>query len=408
MTIMFDAKKIRKDFPMFRRKARTPFVYLDSAASSQTPESVLKAMDAFYRECRANVHRGMYPASAEATDRFEAARLQVARFLNAAPEEVIFTRGATEALNLLAYAISKRLGPGDEVVLSIMEHHSNLVPWQQLAKQRGFAVRFIGLTPDSTLDLEQAKALIGPKTRVVSAMHVSNALGTVLPVRELAALAHKNGALMIVDAAQSLAHRPVDVKELGCDFLAFSGHKMFGPTGIGALYGRRAELEKLDPFMYGGDMILEVSKEDAVWNDLPWKFEAGTPNIAGAIGLGAAAEYAAALGPKRVAAHEKALVDYAMKKIGAVTGCRVFGPPAGVERGGVVSFAVGDIHPHDLTNILASAGVCVRGGHHCAMPLMRELGLPGTTRASFSAYNDRSDVDALVEAIWKAKKIFDV
>ncbi len=393
---------------MFRRRARKPFIYLDSAASAQTPDAVLRVMDAFYRECRANVHRGMYPASAEATDRYEAARAQVARFINAETEEVVFTRGATEALNLLAYTLSRRLGPGDEVVLSIMEHHSNLVPWQQLAKQRGFAVKFIGLKDDVTLDLEQARRLIGPATKVVSVMHVSNALGTVLPVQELAALAHRNGALMIVDAAQSLAHRPVDVRDLDCDFLAFSGHKMFGPTGIGALYGRRAELEKLEPFLYGGDMILEVTKENAVWNDLPWKFEAGTPNIAGAIGLGAAAEYAAAIGPKVIAAHERSLVGYAMRKIAAVPGVRVFGPPAGVERGGVISFSVGDIHPHDLTNILAGEGVCVRGGHHCAMPLMRELALPGTTRASFSAYNDKADVDALVAAIRKAKSIFDV
>ena len=403
-----DTKKVRRDFPMLAAKGRKPFFYLDSAASSQTPASVLKAMDGFYRKYRANVHRGMYPASETTTAAYEDGRRRVAELVNAAPDEIVLTRGATEGLNLLAYTLSTRLGPGDEVVLTVMEHHSNLVPWQQLAKVRGFAVKFIGLTPEMTLDLEAAKKLIGPKTKVVSAMHISNALGTVVPVKELAALAHRHGAVFIVDGAQSVGHRPVDVKDLDCDFLAWSGHKMFGPTGIGALYGKREMLRGLPPFLYGGDMILEVSLEDSVWNDLPWKFEAGTPNIAGGIGLGAAADYVRGLGLEAIAAHEREMTRYALAKVSAIPGIRVFGPPAGTDRGGVVSFALGDVHPHDMSTILASQGICVRGGHHCAMPLMRLLGVNGTTRASLSAYTDKADIDALVAAIKQAAKIFKV
>jgi cysteine desulfurase / selenocysteine lyase len=401
-----DPKKTRRDFPMFAGQAGKHFVFLDSAASSQTPAQVLRAMDGFYKRCRANVHRGMYAASEQATEKYEAARRRVAEFIGAAPQEVIFTRGATESLNLLAYTLSKRLKAGDEVVLTVMEHHSNLVPWQQLAKKQGFSLKFIGLTPAMTLDMDEARRLITPATKVVAATHVSNAIGTVIPVKELAALAHARGAVMIVDAAQSAGHRPLNVSELDCDFLAFSGHKMLGPTGVGVLYGRRRLLEGLEPFLYGGDMILEVSLEDSVWNELPWKFEAGTPNIAGVIGLGAAVDYLDSLGLGAAREHERLLTAYALEKISAVKKAVVYGPPAGVDRGGVVSFTVGDIHPHDLSTILAEQGVCVRGGHHCAMPLMRYLKINGTTRASFSVYTTRQDIDALCRAIEKAKKIF--
>jgi len=403
-----DAKTIRRDFPMYAAKSGRPFVFLDSAASSQTPLQVLKAMDGFYRRCRANVHRGMYAASEQATEKYEAARRRVAEFIGSAPQEIIFTRGATESLNLLAHTLSKRLKAGDEVVLTVMEHHSNLVPWQQLAKRQGFGLKFVGLTPEMTLDMDAAKKLITPATKVVSVTHISNAIGTVNPVRELAALAHARGAVIIVDAAQSAGHRPLNVTDLDCDFLAFSGHKMLGPTGVGVLYGRRRLLDGLEPFLFGGDMILEVSLEDAVWNELPWKFEAGTPNIAGVIGLGAAVDYLNVVGLNSIRDHERALTAYALEKISGIAKVTVYGPPAGVDRGGVVSFTVGDIHPHDLSTILAEQGVCVRGGHHCAMPLMRYLKINGTTRASFSLYTSRQDIDALCRAIEKAKKIFKI
>jgi cysteine desulfurase/selenocysteine lyase len=401
-----EVRQLRREFPMFAAQSRKPFVYLDSAASSQTPRAVLAAMDGFYKKYRANVHRGMYPASLRATETYEAARIPVAKLIGADPREIVFTRGATESLNLLAYTLSRRLGPGDEVVVSIMEHHSNLVPWQQLARERGFAVKFIGVTPDFQLDLAAAAKLITPATKVVSVMHVSNALGTVNPVEKLAALAHKQGAIMIVDAAQSAGHRPLDVKKMDCDFLAFSGHKMFGPTGSGVLYGKRSRLEELPPFLYGGDMILEVTRENAVWNEVPWKFEAGTPNIAGGIGLGAAAEFAIALDPAVIHEHELALARIAMAELSKIPGVKLYGPPAGSERGGVVSFTLGDIHVHDMANILGDQGVCVRGGHHCAMPLMRQLGINGTTRASFSIYNDTDDIAALAAAVRRAKKLF--
>ncbi len=402
-----DTASIRRDFPMFRARRR-PFVYLDSAASSQTPAAVLKAQDGFYRRYRANVHRGMYAASEEATARFEAARGRVAGMINASPDELVFTRGTTESLNLLAQVWSKSLKPGDEVVLSVMEHHSNLVPWQQLAKERGFKLKFIGLTPELGLDMAEAAKLITPAVRIVSVAHISNVLGTVNPVKELAAMAHARGAAMIVDAAQSAGHRPIDVRELDCDFLAFSAHKMLGPTGIGALYGKRALLEKLPPYLYGGDMIKEVSLEDSVWNDLPWKFEAGTPNIAGAVGFGAAVDYIEALGLDRIHRHERELTAYALERLATVRGLVLHGPPPARDRGGVVSFTLGDIHPHDMSSILGGQGVCVRGGHHCAMPLIRSLGLNGTTRASFGVYNDRRDIDALVRAVQAAAKIFKI
>jgi len=406
---------IRRDFPMLsglpagrHRERRKPFVFLDSAASSQTPDQVIGAQDAFYRECRANVHRGMYPASEEATARLEQARSRVAGFINAAPEEVIFTRGTTESLNLLAQSWSRVLKPGDEVVLTVMEHHSNLVPWQQLAKERGFTVKFIGLTPEMDLDLAEAARLITPATKLVSVTHISNVLGTVNPVKELAAMAHARGAAIVIDAAQSAGHRPLDVTELDCDFLAFSGHKMLGPTGVGILYGKRRQLEKLPPFLYGGDMIKEVRLEDSVWNDLPWKFEAGTPNIGGIIGLGAAVDYLERLGLDAIRRHERELTAYAMKRLAAVDQIVLHGPPAGRDRGGVVSFTLGDIHPHDMSSILADQGICVRGGHHCAMPLIQYLKLNGTTRASFGIYNDRRDIDALVAAVKTAAKIFKI
>ncbi len=377
--------------------------YLDSAASSLTPHAVIEAMNAYYENFRSNVHRGMYKTAGEATERYEAVRGTVAKFLNAAAsEEIIFTKGTTESLNLLATSLGGAYGPGDDVVLTEMEHHANLVPWQEAAKRRGFALKFIPLTPAYRLDMEAARALITAKTKAVSIAHASNALGTINPAKELAALAHAVGAVFILDAAQSVPHMKVDVQDLGCDFLAFSAHKAYGPTGTGILYGKKALLEKMEPAQYGGDMIREVTYEASTWSDAPMKFEAGTPNIAGVIGLGAAIDYLERIGMDSIEAHDRELTEYALEKLSAISDLKIVGPRAG-ERIGVISFEVAGAHPHDLATLLDREGVAVRGGHHCAMPLMRTLGLTGTSRASFGAYNDMQDVDALVEAIGKAK-----
>lgn len=393
---------ILKDFPSLH--AMGTRAYLDSAATSLTPTPVLVAMEAYYKECRANVHRGMYRASGEATERYEAARAKVARFIGAAPEETIFVRGATEALNLLAASLSAGLAAGDEVVVTEMEHHANLVPWQQRAKRRGFTLKAIPVMDDFTLDLDAARALIGPRTRVVSAAHASNVLGTVNPVKELAKLAHAVGAVLVVDAAQSIPHRKIDVRALDCDFLAFSGHKMLGPTGIGVLWGRKELLERMEPYQFGSDMIREVTLEDSTWSELPYRFEAGTPNIAGAIGLGAAVDYLEAIGMDAVEAHDRALAAYAIRRLSEVPGVKVFGPVEG-DRVGAVAFTVEGMHPHDLTTLLDREGVSIRGGHHCAMPLHAKFGLPSTGRAGLGPYNDEKDVDLLVEAIGKAQNV---
>ncbi|HTK60062.1 MAG TPA: cysteine desulfurase [Candidatus Baltobacteraceae bacterium] len=396
---------ILKDFPSLH--AMGTRAYLDSAASSLTPTPVVEAMDAYYKECRANVHRGMYRTSGEASERYEQARAKVAKFLNAETEEIVFTRGATESLNLLAYTLCQGLQSGDEIVTTEMEHHANLVPWQQLSATRGAVLKFIPVKPDFTLDMDAARALIGPKTKIVTVVHASNVLGTVNPVREIAALAHAAGAVCVVDAAQSVGHRRIDVREIGCDFLAFSGHKMLGPTGIGVLYGRKDLLETLPPFQFGGDMIREVSLEKSTWNDVPWKFEAGTPNVSGAIGLGAAVDYIESVGLDAIEAHERALTAYAITKISAIPGVRVIGPTEG-ERVGAVAFDIPGMHPHDLVTLLDREGVSVRGGHHCAMPLHEKLGLPGTGRASLHLYNDEKDVDLLAAALAKAKSVLEL
>ena len=396
---------ILKDFPSLH--AMGTRAYLDSAASSLTPSPVIEAMDAYYAECRANVHRGMYRTSGEASERYEQARAKIAKFLNAETEEIVFTRGATESLNLLAYTLCQGLQPGDEIVTTEMEHHANLVPWQQLAKWRGASMKFIPVKPDFTLDMDAARALIGPKTKIVTVVHASNVLGTVNPVKDIAALARAAGAVCVVDAAQSIGHRRVDVREIGCDFLAFSGHKMLGPTGIGVLYGRKDLLEKLPPFQFGGDMIREVSLETSTWNDVPWKFEAGTPNVAGAIGLGAAVDYIGSVGLDAIEAHERALTAYAIAKIAAIPGVRVIGPAEG-ERVGAIAFDIPGMHPHDLVTLLDREGVSVRGGHHCAMPLHEKLGLPGTGRASLHLYNEEKDVDLLAAALAKAKAVLEL
>lgn len=381
--------------------------YLDSAASSLTPNAVIEAMNGYYKNFRSNVHRGMYKTAGVATERYEAVRGIVAKFLNAsAPEEIIFTKGTTEALNLLATSLGRTFGPGDEVVLTEMEHHANLVPWQEAAKRHGFVLKFIPLK-DHRLDMEAARSLITPNTKAVSAVHASNVLGTVNPAKELAALARAAGAVFILDAAQSVPHMKVDVRDLDCDFLAFSAHKAYGPTGVGVLYGKKALLEKMEPAQYGGDMIREVKYESSTWNDAPMKFEAGTPNIAGVIGLGAAIQYLETIGMENVAAHDCELATYALGTLSAIPGVTIVGPGAG-ERIGAISFTVEGAHPHDLATLFDREGVAVRGGHHCAMPLMGKLGLTGTCRASFGIYNGKEDVDALAQAIEKAKETLNI
>lgn len=392
---------IRRDFPILQRVVNgKPLIYLDSAATSQKPLQVIEAMDAYYTSSNANVHRGLHKLSEEATLAYEQAHQKVAKFISASFEEIIFTKNTTESLNLLAYSLLKKLKKGDEIVLTQMEHHSNIVPWQQLAKERGIAVRFLKIDRQGKLD---DFSPITKKTKIVSLTHMSNVLGTINPIKEIAKIAHENNALCSIDAAQSVPHFPVDVKKLGVDFLAFSGHKMLGPTGIGVLYGKKELLEKMSPFLYGGDMIKKVGFDDSLWNDLPWKFEAGTMNIAEGIGLAAAVDYLEKQGMKNIFAHEKSLAAYAYKRLHE-EGAVIVGPPA-AERGGVVSFVFDGIHPHDLATLLDQEGVAVRAGHHCAMPLAEVLGVQGTTRASFYLYNTKQDVDKFIEAIQRAKKV---
>ncbi len=386
--------ELQSDFPILSN-----LIYLDSSSTTQKPKAVIDAIKKFYEEDNANVHRGVYKLSLKATLAYEKAHEIVAKFIGARFEEVIFTKGTTESLNLLAYSLGKNLQAGDEIVLTEMEHHSNLVPWQQLAKEKSLKLKFIPLTSDFQLDLRKAQELITSKTKIVSVTHVSNVLGTINPVKEIAALAHEAGAVMIVDAAQSVPHLPLKVKELDCDFLAFSGHKMCGPTGIGVLYGKNELLEKMDPFLYGGDMIKEVTFERSTWNDLPWKFEAGTPNIAGAVGLAAAVEYLQSIGMENIQQQEQELTMYALQQLSTIPSLKLLGPSSAKERGAVFSFTVDGIHPHDASELLDKVNICVRGGHHCAMPLHEKLGLGGSVRASLYFYNTREDIDLLVEAL---------
>jgi len=401
-----DVQRVRRDFPILTRTIHgRPLVYLDSGASSQRPLAVIDAVSHYEQTSHANIHRGVYVLSEEATAAYEQAHVRVGQFINADWDEVVFTRNTTEALNLVAYAWGLHtLRAGDEVVVTQMEHHSNIVPWQQIARHTGATVRYIRVDAQGHLDLEHAATLIGPRTKMVSVTHVSNVLGTVNPVRELGEMAHVHGALLCVDGAQSIPHMPIDMRALGCDFFAFSGHKMLGPTGIGGLYGKRQLLEQMEPFLYGGDMISEVTFEGAQWNELPWKFEAGTPAIAQGIGLAVAVEYLQGLGMTAVQAHEHTLVQYALERLGQMRDIEVYGPAAD-QRGGVVSFNLNGLHPHDMASILDQHGVAIRAGHHCAMPLMHVLGINGTCRASFYVYNSVDEIDVLVEAIGEARRI---
>ncbi len=405
----FDIQSIRRDFPILEELVNgKPVVYLDSTASSLRPEPVIEAMLEYYHKSNANIHRGVYRWSDEATFKYERAHGKVAWLLNAkSRKEIIFTRNATEALNLIAFTWGKvNIKAGDEIVSTIMEHHSNIVPWQQLAAEKGATVRYIGITEDGKLDLSNIDEIINEKTKLVAVTHMSNVLGTINPIIELTKKAHAVGAIMVVDAAQSVPHMPVDVQALDADFLAFSGHKMCGPTGIGVLWGKRELLEAMPPFMTGGDMIRSVTLEGSTWNELPWKFEAGTPAIAEGIGLGAAVDYLQAFGMPALRSHEIEITRYALGQIREIPDITIFGPRKAEEKGGVISFNLGDVHPHDLATMLDREGIAVRAGNHCAMPLTDYLDVPATTRASFYLYNTFEEVDKLVDALHKARRIF--
>ena len=402
-------EQIRAEFPILEQQVNGhPLVYLDNAASTQKPRRVLETLDRFYRQDNANIHRGIHELSRRATDAYEAARVRVAQFFGIGdPAELIWTRGTTEGLNLVAgsWAMAN-LRPGDEILLSVMEHHSNLVPWQIVAGRTGARLRFLDIDEQQRLDLSGLAELLSERTRLVSICHVSNALGTINPVAEIAARAHEVGAVMVVDGAQSAPHLPVNIQALGCDFYAFSGHKMCGPTGIGGLWGRRELLEAMPPFFGGGDMIEFVELESSTYAPIPNKFEAGTPSIAGVIGLGAAVDFLAEIGPAAIQAHERCLLEYANKQLRAIPDLRIFGPEHLEERSGVISFTLADIHPHDLATILDSEGVAIRAGHHCTQPLMRRLEVAATARASFYVYNTTEDVDCLVGALQTARSLF--
>ena len=403
-----DAQAIRAQFPILQQETDGKrLIYLDSGATSQKPVSVIETMDYYYRTYNANVHRGVYKLSEEATARYEGSRVKVQRFINArSSKEIIYTANATAALNLVAYTWGRaNVREGDVIVFTEMEHHSNIVPWQMLAQATGAKLQFIHVTDDGFLDeadVERALAA-GPKLLAVTA--VSNVLGTINPIKDLIARFHEVGAVVVVDAAQAVPHMPVDVRDWDADFVGFTGHKLCGPTGIGVLYGKRALLEAMPPFLGGGDMIREVHLETTRFNDLPWKFEAGTPNISGAIGLGSAVDYLTEIGMDRVREHERELVAYSMERIAEVPDLRLFGPPAD-QHGAAVSFTLADIHPHDLAHILDQENIAVRAGHHCAQPLMERYDVAATTRASFYIYNDRDDVDALVAALHRAREVF--
>ena len=395
---MLDVELIRQDFPILKREVNGhPLVYLDNAATTQKPRQVIDALVDFYEQNNANVHRGVHTLSIESTDLYELARTKTQRFINApCPESVIWTRNTSESINLVAQTWGRaNVKAGDNIVTTAMEHHSNIVPWQQLAEQTGAELRYIPIGDDGTLRMEAAENLIDPRTKIVAAVHVSNVLGVINPVHELAALARSVGAVVLIDAAQSVPHMPIDVQSLGCDFLAFSAHKMLGPTGIGVLYGRPELLEAMPPFLFGGDMIIEVTYEGARWNDLPYKFEAGTPNIADAVATGAAVDYLTDIGMERIAAHEQDLTAYALKRMAEIETIKIFGPTDASMRGAVISFVHDTLHPHDLGTALDSMGIAIRTGHHCAMPLVRSYGVVAAARASFYIYNTEKEVDLL-------------
>ncbi|MFS0644486.1 cysteine desulfurase [Siminovitchia sp. 179-K 8D1 HS] len=401
--------EVRKQFPILDQEVNgQPLVYLDSAATSQKPIQVIETLAEYYKGYNSNVHRGVHTLGTRATDKYEGAREKVRKFINASSaEEVIFTRGTTTGLNTVAASYGRaNVGEGDEIVITYMEHHSNIIPWQQLAREKGATLKYIPLQKDGTIKLEDAEKAISKKTKIVSVTHVSNVLGVINPIKELAAIAHQNGAVMVVDGAQGAPHVPIDVKDLDADFYAFSGHKMGAPTGIGVLYGKKAHLENMEPIEFGGEMIDFVGLYESTWKELPWKFEAGTPIIAGAIGLGAAIDFLNEIGREAILEHEHKLAAYAMEKMSQLDGLTIYGPAEPEKRAGVVTFNIEGVHPHDVATVLDSEGIAVRAGHHCAQPLMKWLDVSATARASFYIYNDEQDIDRLVEGLVKTKEYF--
>ncbi|MEA3320359.1 MAG: cysteine desulfurase [Bacillota bacterium] len=399
-------QEIRQQFPILHQEVNgNPLVYLDSAATSQKPLAVIEALEKYYKGYNSNVHRGVHTLGTRATDGYEGARDKVKNFINAAHrEEIVFTRGTTTALNLVAGSYARaNLTEGDEIVITYMEHHSNIIPWQQAAKATGATLKYIPLTEDGSLSLSDVEATITENTKIVSIMQVSNVLGTINPIKEIAEIAHRNGAIMVVDGAQSTPHMKVDVQDLDCDFFALSGHKMGAPTGIGALYGKKHLLENMEPIEFGGEMIDFVGLQESTWKELPWKFEGGTPIIAGAIGLGAAIDFLEQVGMDNILAHEHKLADYAMNRMSEIEGITIYGPQ---KRAGLVTFNIDDVHPHDVATVLDAEGIAVRAGHHCAQPLMKYLNVSSTARASFYLYNTEEEIDKLVASLVKTKEYF--
>ncbi|MGM0836198.1 MAG: cysteine desulfurase [Bacillota bacterium] len=399
-------QEIRQQFPILHQEVNgNPLVYLDSAATSQKPLAVIEALEKYYKGYNSNVHRGVHTLGTRATDGYEGARDKVKNFINASfREEIVFTRGTTTALNLVASSYARaNLKEGDEIVITYMEHHSNIIPWQQAAKATGATLKYIPLTEDGSISLKDVEETVTENTKIVSVMQVSNVLGSINPIKEIAAIAHKNGAIMVVDGAQSTPHMKVDVQDLDCDFFALSGHKMGAPTGIGALYGKKHLLENMEPIEFGGEMIDFVGLQESTWKELPWKFEGGTPIIAGAIGLGAAIDFLEQVGMDNILAHEHKLAEYAMNKMSEIEGITIYGPK---KRAGLVTFNIEDVHPHDVATVLDAEGIAVRAGHHCAQPLMKYLNVSSTARASFYLYNTEEEIDKLVASLVKTKEYF--
>jgi len=406
-TVGIDLAAVRRDFPILSRHVHgKPLVYLDNAASSQKPRAVIDAECRLYEDYYANVHRGVHSLSMQSTDAYEAGRVKAQAFLNAAStREIIFTRGTTEAINLVAATFGRsHVRPGDEVLVSGLEHHSNIVPWQMLCEEKGARLRSVPINDDGEVILEELERLLTPRTRILGMAHVSNALGTINPVARIVEMAHARGVPVLVDGAQAAPHVAVDVQSMGCDFYAFSGHKLYAPSGIGVLYGKTSLLEEMPPYQGGGDMILSVSFEKTTYNELPYKFEAGTPNIAGVIGLGAALDWVTGIGLDRIAAHEHALLEYGTRRLLEIRGLRIIGTAR--EKAAVLSFVIDGVHPHDMGTVLDYEGVAVRTGHHCAQPVMERFGVPATTRASFAVYNTKQEIDVLVAGIEKAREMF--
>ncbi|MCI0432261.1 MAG: cysteine desulfurase [Gemmatimonadetes bacterium] len=406
--VSLDPTALRARFPLLARHSEPPLAYLDNAATTQKPDAVIDAVAGFYREDNANVHRGLYELARRATERYEGARETVARFIHAnEPAEVVWVRGTTEAINLVATAWgNEHVGPGDEIVISVLEHHSNFVPWQLLAKRTGARLRHIDIDEEGRLRMDQLRSLLSRRTKIVAVGHVSNALGTIHPIRAIADLAHDAGAIVVIDGAQAAPHLPIDVRALDCDFYALSGHKMLGPMGVGALWGRRELLEAMQPYHGGGEMIDIVELDRSTWAEVPHKFEAGTPNGGGAVGMAAAVEFLNILGHEALWAHERELIRYGLARLSEVDGLRLFGPTTEEQRISVFSFALEGIHPHDIATVLDAENVAVRAGHHCAQPLMHRLGVPATTRASLYLYNTTDEIDRLVDGLESAKRLF--